>query len=300
MISKVNLSHADIDIAAQKLAVDLEKTYGTPIPLLKVYAIPRGGVLAAYAVMKYYSMNLVSDPEQADCFIDDLIDSGATMERYCDQYTERPFFVLFEKQDKRFMDSWLIFPWEKGEDAEETITDNFVRILQYIGEDPNREGLLETPERATKAWEFWTKGYAEKPGDVLKLFKDGASGYDEMVIVKDIPFYSKCEHHMADIFGTATIAYIPDGSIVGLSKISRLLDVYARRLQVQERLTSQVAQAMDDFLEPKGVGVVIKARHMCMESRGICQQGHYTITSALRGVLKNDSSARAEFMELAK
>ena len=173
--------------------------------------------------------------------------------------------------------------------------EHIAHLLQLFGESPGREGLRETPARTIKAWEFWTKGYSQKPEDVLKVFEDGADGYDEMVVVKDIPLYSKCEHHMADIFGTATIAYIPDGKIVGLSKFSRLLDVFARRLQVQERLTCQVANAIEEHLKPKGVGVVIKARHMCMESRGICQQGHQTITCALRGALRDDPAARAEF-----
>jgi GTP cyclohydrolase I len=121
-----------------------------------------------------------------------------------------------------------------------------------------------------------------------------------MVVVKDIPIYSKCEHHMADIFGTATIAYIPNGKIVGLSKLSRLADMYARRLQVQERLTNQIADALFKHLEPKGVAVMIKARHMCMESRGICQQGHHTVTTALKGVFLEESETRAEFMALAR
>jgi len=121
-----------------------------------------------------------------------------------------------------------------------------------------------------------------------------------MVIVKDIPIYSKCEHHLADIFGTCTIAYIPNGKIVGLSKLSRLANMYAKRLQVQERLTVQIADAINEHLQPQGVGVIIKARHMCMESRGICQQGHHTITSALRGVIKEEHEARSEFMLLSK
>jgi GTP cyclohydrolase I len=265
-----------------------------------------GGVFAAYAIQLALSkkglpfdLQLVTNPSDADIFIDDLIDSGRTLERFCEAHTERPFFALFDKREGVYGSNWVSFPWEQNE-AEETVDDNIVRLLQYIGESPNREGLQETPARAVKAWDFWTKGYSQKPEDVLKVFEDGADGYDGMVIVKDIPLYSKCEHHMADIFGTATIAYIPNGKIVGLSKLSRLLDVFARRLQVQERLTCQVANAIDEHLNPLGVGVVIKARHMCMESRGICQQGHQTITCALRGVLKDDPSARAEFMALAK
>jgi GTP cyclohydrolase I len=161
-----------------------------------------------------------------------------------------------------------------------------------------REGLQETPDRVAKAWAFWLSGYDKDPADVLKVFEDGAKDYDEMVMVKDIPIYSKCEHHLADIFGTATIAYIPNGKVVGLSKLSRLADIFARRLQVQERLTVQIADALWSNLSPKGCGVIIRARHMCMESRGLCQQGHHTITSALRGVMKQ-GDPRAEFLKLA-
>jgi GTP cyclohydrolase I len=167
------------------------------------------------------------------------------------------------------------------------------------GDNMEREGLAETPKRVAKAWAHWTSGYDIDIAKLLKTFEDGADGYDGMVIVKDIPIYSKCEHHLADIFGTATIAYIPNGRVVGLSKLSRLADAFARRLQVQERLTTQIADALVEHLAPIGVGVLIRARHMCMESRGICQQGHHTITSALRGALRNEPEARAEFMRLA-
>ncbi len=163
-----------------------------------------------------------------------------------------------------------------------------------------REGLEETPDRVAKAWRFWTSGYGVDPAEVLKTFADGAEGVDEMVVVKDIPFYSHCEHHLAPIFGTATIGYIPNGRVVGLSKLSRLLEVYARRLQVQERLTCQVADALMEHLNPVGAAVVIKARHLCMESRGVCQQGHHTVTSALRGAFKNQPEVRAEFLQLAR
>lgn len=172
-------------------------------------------------------------------------------------------------------------------------------LLSAIDPNPQREGIAETPQRVAKAWAHWTSGYDVDVKALLKQFDDGGEHYDEMVLVKDIPIYSKCEHHLADIFGTASIAYIPNGKVVGLSKLSRLADAYARRLQVQERLTVQIADALAEHLEPKGVGVLIRARHMCMESRGICQQGHHTVTSALRGVLKFDQKARAEFLQLA-
>ncbi|MCK9234966.1 MAG: GTP cyclohydrolase I FolE [Acholeplasmataceae bacterium] len=181
-----------------------------------------------------------------------------------------------------------------------TLDFTVAQMLEQLDPAPSREGLHETPARVAKAWKFWTKGYDEDPAEILKVFEDGASDYDEMVSVVNIPVYSHCEHHLAPIFGTATVAYIPNGRIVGLSKLSRLVDCFARRLQVQERLTVQIADALDRELEPRGVGVWIKARHMCMESRGICQQGHYTVTTALRGAIKEDSRARAEFLALTK
>lgn len=163
-----------------------------------------------------------------------------------------------------------------------------------------REGLRETPNRVAKAWMFWTSGYDKDPAQILKTFDDGAKNYNQMVIVKDIPFYSKCEHHLADIFGTASVAYIPNGKIVGLSKLSRLVDCFARRLQVQERMTNEIASAIDFHLKPLGVGVLVRARHMCMESRGISQQGHHTITTALHGVMLTEPQTREEFLTLAK
>lgn len=176
------------------------------------------------------------------------------------------------------------------------------QVLKAIGEDPDREGLQETPKRVVKAWAEWFKGYHQNPEEVLKAFKDGAENYsgDEMVIVKDIPVYSMCEHHMAPFFGTAAVGYIPDGKIVGLSKLPRLVNVYAKRLQVQERLTNNIADALQDILRPKGIAVKIQCRHMCMESRGVGITGSSTVTSAVRGVLLDNPAARAEFLELIK
>lgn len=172
-------------------------------------------------------------------------------------------------------------------------------LLKEIGEDEGRGGLLETPERAAKAWYDWTSGYTASPLAMLKTFDDGASNYDAMVVVKDIPFYSHCEHHLAPIIGRATVGYIPDKRIVGLSKLNRVVDAFARRLQVQERLTTDIATCVDEGLRPLGVGVYIRARHMCMESRGVCQQGHVTVTQSLLGAIRNEPDARAEFLSLA-
>lgn len=173
-------------------------------------------------------------------------------------------------------------------------------LLSFIGEDPERQGLKETPVRVLKAWREWTAGYDQNPADVFKLFTDGAQGYNEMIWEKDLPFYSTCEHHLAPFFGTATIAYIPNESVVGLSKLGRVLDVFARRLQVQERLTVQIADCMVEHLKPLGVGVMIKARHLCMESRGYNKQGHSTITSALRGKFLESPEVRQEFLAIAR
>ena len=181
-----------------------------------------------------------------------------------------------------------------------TLTDIVGNLLEELDPDAERSGLEETPLRVAKAWKSWTAGYHQKPEAILKMFDDGAEKCDEMVMVKDIPFYSHCEHHLAPFFGTATIAYIPSGRIVGLSKLSRLLDIYAKRLQVQERITNQVADALTKHLNPVGCGVIVKARHLCMESRGVCKQGHHTITSALRGAMKEQASVRHEFLMLAK
>lgn len=261
----------------------------------KIFGVPRGGIPACYAVMAAdRSITMTDDPNDADVIVDDIIDSGATRKRY----GAKPFFALVDKTGKDKDVGWVVFPWEGDHDC--GIHDNLRRLLQFVGEDPQRGGLIETPARAAKAWRHWTSGYNKDPKQVLKVFEDGGEGYDEMVAVKDIPIYSHCEHHLAPIFGTATIAYIPNGKIVGLSKLSRLADIYARRLQVQERLTQQIADTLDECLSPVGVGVLIKARHMCMESRGICQQGHYTITSALKGAIKDKPEARHEFLEMCK
>lgn len=170
-------------------------------------------------------------------------------------------------------------------------------LIAIEGSSAAREGLSDTPNRFAKAWAHWTKGYEEDPASILKVFEDGGEKYDQMVLVRDIPVYSKCEHHLADIFGVAHVAYIPDHRIVGLSKLSRVVDIFARRLQVQERLTAQVADCLAEHLEPKGVAVMLRCRHMCMESRGICQQGHSTVTTALRGAFHFDKSAKDEFLQ---
>ncbi|WP_456323846.1 GTP cyclohydrolase I FolE [Hydrogenimonas sp.] len=180
---------------------------------------------------------------------------------------------------------------------EKRFEDAIRTILELIGEDPEREGLVKTPHRVYKAFEHLCEGYKQDPKKVLNdaLFE---SGNDEMVLVRDIEFYSMCEHHMLPIIGRAHVAYIPDGRVVGLSKIPRMVNIYARRLQIQERMTEQIADAIIETIHPKGVGVVVEARHMCMEMRGVEKINSTTISSALRGLFKSDAKTREEFMSI--
>lgn len=180
-----------------------------------------------------------------------------------------------------------------------TTQELYRELLLRIGEDPTRDGLLDTPERVEKAMAFLTHGYAMDASSVLHdaLFD---VDYDEMVIVKDIEFYSMCEHHLLPFFGRAHVAYVPNGKVIGLSKIPRVVDVFARRLQVQERLTTQIAEAISEAIEPQGVAVILEARHLCMMMRGIEKQESSTVTSAMLGVFKTQLQTRNEFLSLVR
>lgn len=173
------------------------------------------------------------------------------------------------------------------------------RILEFVGEDSTREGLVDTPERMEKSLAFLTQGYKQCPKEVIgrAIFHES---YDEMVVVRDIDFYSMCEHHLLPFFGKAHVAYIPNGKIVGLSKIPRMVDVFARRLQVQERMTGQIAETLVEMLEPQGVAVVIEGFHMCMAMRGVQKQNSWMTTSAMRGVFQKSTRTREEFLQLIK
>lgn len=178
------------------------------------------------------------------------------------------------------------------------VIEKFVKnLLVEIGENPEREGLKNTPRRVAKAYDFFTQGYKQNVEEVLSkaIFNEK---YDEMVIVKDIDFYSMCEHHLLPFFGKVHIAYIPDGKIVGLSKIPRVVDIFAQRLQVQERMTQEIADTLDKYLSPRGVAVVVEAYHMCMMMRGVQKQNSITTTSAMHGIFKEDARTRTEFLNL--
>lgn len=172
-------------------------------------------------------------------------------------------------------------------------------LLKELGEEPGRDGLQRTPGRVARAFRFLTDGYAQDPVEILTkaLFE---VSYDEMVIIKGIDFYSMCEHHLLPFFGRAHVAYVPDGRVVGLSKIARLVEMYSRRFQVQERLTTQIALTIEEVLRPKGVGVVVEATHLCMKMRGVEQQNASTVTSSMRGEFESDPKTRSEFVELIR
>ncbi len=184
-------------------------------------------------------------------------------------------------------------------DADDPIEPLITTLLKELGEDPGRNGLERTPLRVAQSMRFFTSGYAQDPARVLNdaLFE---VSYDEMVLVKDVEFYSLCEHHMLPFFGRVHVAYIPNGRVLGLSKIPRLVEMFARRLQVQERLTTDIAGTLEELLEPKGVAVVIEAIHLCMMMRGVQQQNASATTSSIRGEFERDPKTRAEFMDLLR
>lgn len=170
-------------------------------------------------------------------------------------------------------------------------------LLRWAGDDPAREGLLDTPKRVAKAYQDWFSGYAEDPADYLKRTFEEVEGYDEMIVLRDIDFESHCEHHMAPIIGKAHVGYLPDGKVVGISKLARVVETYARRLQVQEKMTAQIAQVIQDVLQPRGVGVVIEGAHECMTTRGVHKRGVSMITSKMLGSFREDARTRAEFLQ---
>jgi GTP cyclohydrolase I len=184
-------------------------------------------------------------------------------------------------------------------DRGDPIADAVGRVLSELGEDPLRDGLQKTPTRVAEALRFFTDGYRSDPREMLEgaLFE---VDYDEMVLIRDIDFYSLCEHHLVPFFGRVHVAYIPRSKVVGLSKIARLVEIYARRLQLQERFSMQVAGVLDEVLRPKGVGVVVEAKHLCMIMRGVQKQNAWVVTSSLRGCFESNSKTRTEFMELIR
>lgn len=268
-----------------------------------VYGIPSGGLIPAYIIAMNLEVPLVTKPGENTLVVDDLSDSGSTLLPYKDKgyhtavlYAKKhcPVEATFELY--RIENNWVELPHEAGEVS--GIETNVRRILQYIGEDPNREGLLDTPKRVAKAWKQMTDGYTRKFEDEITVFE--GEGFDQIVLLRDIEFHSICEHHMLGFSGKGHIAYIPDKNIVGISKLARVLDIFSRRLQNQERITKQVADCLQEQLKPRAVAVILEAQHSCMRCRGVGKQGSVMVTSMLLGGFKDDDKARLELMNLIK
>lgn len=250
----------------------------------KYYGVPRGG-----SVLAACTGNAVETPEQADIIIDDLIDSGATRDLYLKKYS-KPFVVMYDKnkiKDRR----WIRFPYES--DCNKDLETNILRLIEHF-DNPNREGLKDTPARVARMYSELTK----KSDFNFTIFDSG--GYDEMIIEKNIEFFSLCEHHLLPFFGVVHIGYLPNGKLVGLSKLARTVEYFARGFQTQERLTSEIADFIQEKLQCLGIGVVIEARHLCQEMRGIKKRNVITTTSKMLGNMMSNPEARNEFLSLIK
>lgn len=269
-------------------------------------AVPRGGVPVAMALGERFPQAKVvsaftSEMHPANTIVvDDIVDSGKTRNKFrqflfATLHCKKDTSGVLTANDHENTPAWVHY-WFEGEGGD--INDSVIRQLEYIGEDVEREGLIDTPSRVVRSWETLYGGYKMDPKELITSFKEGAC--DEMVILKDIEFYSTCEHHMLPFVGRAHIAYLPGGKVLGVSKLARLLDVYARRLQIQERIGQQVTEFLMEECEAVGAACILEAQHLCMTSRGVQKQNSVMQTSSLRGVFKTDASARAELMSMIK
>lgn len=285
-------TYAEIDLLIGILASKIDRSLYDG-----VFGVPRGGVPICMSIAQRLNLPVVSVPSSKTLVVDDICDSGTTLARF----EENDSAVLFSRdatKDKptyvgEVSEEWIQFPWESGEQPGE---DAIIRLLQVIGEDPKREGLLDTPKRVLKSYKELFAGYKQSAKEVLGTTFD-SSGYDQIVILKDIEMYSTCEHHMIPFVGTVSIGYLPNKRVVGLSKLARLVEVFSRRLQIQEKMTQQIADAISEILESRGTMVVVKAKHFCMCARGVNKQNSWMITSAIRGRFE-EPIIRQEFLSL--
>jgi GTP cyclohydrolase I len=269
-----------------------------------IYGIPQGGAPVALVVSNYLQLPVLDEPELGCLIVDDLVDSGATAAKELNNLEGVEFDALFRKEyspthlapEAFEVDGWINFPWERAKGEPQ---DAITRLLEYIGEDPTREGLLDTPKRVLKAFKEMTDGYNADISTILGTTFD-VGDVDEMIVVTGIDFVSLCEHHMLPFTGTATVAYIPGERVVGLSKIPRIVEAFSHRLQVQERLTRQITRALDEHLGTQGSACLITSGHACMGHRGVKKPNAKMTTSSLTGLFKTDADTRHEFLMLAK
>ena len=273
---------------------------------IALYGVPRGGAIVAAALSQSLNLPLITlfeedrkrNPDKQILIVDDLVDSGTTRMKW----TGWDFACLHKKKKasipityyaKEIANEWIEYFWESNEMPAE---DAAIRLIQMIGEDINRDGLKETPKRFVKSWQHLFSGYKVNPGSIIKCFE--GDGYNQIVLLRDIEMYSTCEHHILPFIGKAHIAYIPDKKVIGISKLARLLEIFSRRLQIQERICEQVTQAIMTHLQPLGAACVIEAEHLCMRMRGVQKQNSVMVTSSLKGVFLENLATREEFLRL--
>jgi GTP cyclohydrolase I len=300
--NRMSLSWKDVNNQAAKAANYISGNHKEAV--VTIYPIPRGGIYAALLVCQELGRlkrpmapMIVETVEQADYIVDDIYDSGETYQKTIEGKAAKPFVCLVDKRLPMFAGKWITMPWERMTGEDQGPQENVRRLLQFIEGRSDRDGILETPDRVIASYSQLFSGYDERPEDHFKTFDEP---HDEMVILKDIEFYSTCEHHMLPFAGKAHIGYIPNGKVIGVSKLARILEVYARRLQIQERICRDVTSALDLHLQPLGSACVIEAVHFCIACRGVGKQHSKMVTSAMTGVFREVGSARSEFLSLIK
>ena len=256
-----------------------------PVRGMRVWGIPRGGAIVVGLAGQVGAIPVAS-PHEAEVALDDILDSRATARKVAERYGLATI-PLVDKQREGITD-WVHFPWE--EPAEQDIAGAVTRIIECVGDCPNREGLKDTPARVVSSWSELFRGYRVDPAQLLRWFEDDT---DEMIVCRGIQFYSTCEHHLLPFFGKVAIGYIPQGKVIGVSKLARIVDACARRLQIQERLTRQIGELLAPHV--LGVAVHIEAQHLCMMARGVSQQESTLVTNYLTGPFRENPETRSEF-----
>ena len=274
----VTLSWEDVDERLERLL---------PAGTRKVYGIPRGGAIVA-GLLRQRGIQVVG-PDEAEVIVDDIIDSGETARRYSDRYG-KPIAVLVNKEQEGLMGVWVEFPWEGGREGD--LRDGLRRIIQTIGDDPDRTGLIETPDRVIAVWNELFSGYREQPGDVIEWLPAGDGG---MVVVRGVPFRSTCERHLLPFWGEIDAAYLPAGRAIAPASLTHLIEVCSRRLQTQEALTRQIGQALDEG-EAAGVAVAVRAQRVCSAPQASAPDGGLRTTTYFSGTFEMDAAAKAEFL----